>query len=143
MIYWNQIPISNKENEVLIYLYNFLVLTNEHLRSLIFGHLKSNQKGQRANISRYTSSLRKKKFVNCKSIYPFSRELVFYLTAKGVEFVKSQIRIDQNNKMIGFGEIFGDFDAKTLKPPLKNIEHTMMFLDFAVKHKRNVRHNLN
>ena len=142
MIYWNQIPISNKEKEVSIYLYDYRLLTNEQLRILVFGHLKSNKKGQRDNISRYTSALRKKNFVQCKSLYPFSRELVFYLTAKGVEFVKSQINIEPNNEMAGFGDCYGDFDAKILKPPLKNIEHTMMVLNFAVKHPKNVRHNL-
>ncbi|MGO4889940.1 replication-relaxation family protein [Anaerobacillus sp. MEB173] len=143
MILWRGIRISKKESEILEILYDFRCSTNELLRILIFGHLKSKPKGQKDNISRYTSSLRKKKLIQSESCYPYSRELIFYLTAKGVEFVKEHLNIDPNNKMAGFGrEYYGEFDAKTLKPPLKNIEHTMMFLKFVAKNPNQIRHNL-
>ncbi|MDQ0230945.1 replication-relaxation family protein [Metabacillus malikii] len=142
MIYWKKIGISKQELEVSIRIYENRGATIEHIRKLNFSHLTSDPKGQRDNISKITSSLTKKKLIRSESCYPYSREKIFYLASKGVEFVKEHIVIDPNNEMAGYGEYHGDFDARILKPPLKNIEHTMMFLDFAVKHPRNVRHNL-
>jgi hypothetical protein len=145
MILWRNIPISNKQKEVLIMIYQYRGLTNEHLRNLIFGHLESEPSGQKANISRYTSELRDKKMLESFSCYPYSKELIHCLTNKGIEFVKEHISIDPDSKLAGFkGQPHGDFSAPMLKPGLKNLEHTMMYLDFVVRFRAqlDIRHNL-
>lgn len=146
MIYWRNCRISEKQQKALILFYRYRGLTNEHLRVLIFGHLESNPDGQKANISRYVSGLRKLKLIESQSCYPYSKELIHYLTNKGIEFVKTQIIIvPKEHKMGGFDcYLHGDFDALMLKPPLKNKEHTMMYLNFAIQYRNNltIRHNL-
>lgn len=144
MIYWRNNKISDKQQQVAILLYSYRGLTNEHLRRLIFGHLSSDNNGQKANISRYTAALRKIKLIESFSCYPFTKELIHCLTSKGIEFVKEQVIIDPENEKAGFdGKHFGDFSATLLKPGIKNLEHTMMFLEFAIKYKsRQIRHNL-
>lgn len=146
MIFWRNCRISEKQLQALIFLYKYRGLTNEHLRILIFGHLDSTPEGQKANISRYVAGLRKMKLIESQSCYPYSKELIHYLTNKGVEFVKTQIAIDpEGYEMAGFNdEPYGNFEATLLKPPLKNKEHTMMFLDFSIQHRKhiNIRHNL-
>lgn len=143
MINWRNNKISNKQKQVTILLYRYRALTNEHLRRLIFGHLGSDSNGQKANISRYTAGLRNMKLIESFSCYPYSKEYIHCLTTKGVEFVKEQVIIDSDNPLVGFDGIhFGDFSTTILKPGLKNLEHTMMLLDFAFKINADVRHNL-
>ncbi|MFE8698424.1 replication-relaxation family protein [Cytobacillus sp. FJAT-53684] len=145
MILWRNNRISNKQQQILTLIYQYRGLTNEHLRKLIFGHLDSNQAGQKANISRYTSELRNTRMIESFSCYPYSQELIHCLTSKGIEFVQEQVQIDQENKLAGFkDQPYGDFSATMLKPGLKNLEHTMMYLDFATKFRKklDIRHNL-
>lgn len=143
MINWRNLKISDKQKQVVIFLYWYRALTNEHLRKLIFGHLRSDSNGQKANISRYTAGLRNMKLIESFSCYPYSKEHIHCLTSKGVEFVKEHVIIDSDNQLSGFdGKHFGDFSASILKPGLKNLEHTMMFLEFAIKYRGYIRHNL-
>lgn len=146
MIYWRNNHISDKQEQILIYIYKYRALTNEYLRKLIFGHLKSNPDGQKANISRYVSGLRKMKMIGSESCYPVSKELIHYLTKKGVDFVKEHVCIGvEGDLFAGFdGEPYGDFDAAILKPGLRNKVHIKMHLDFVIKCRNilNVRHNL-
>ncbi|HAW4413325.1 TPA: hypothetical protein JLW60_004714, partial [Escherichia coli] len=146
MIYWRNNRISDKQEQILIYIYKYRALTNEHLRKLIFGHLESNPDGQKANISRYISGLRKMKMIGSESTYPVSKELIHYLTKKGVDFVKERILIGaQEDLFLGFNEEpHGDFDVAMLKPALRNKDHTMMHLNFIIEYRNilNVRHNL-
>jgi hypothetical protein len=145
MIYWRNNRISDKQKQSLILIYKYRGLTNEHLREIIFGHLTSDKKGQKDNISRYTAGLKKMKLIASESCYPYSKELIHFLTKKGIEFVKDHVVIDSEQEFLGFdGHAYGDFEPVMLKPGLKNLEHTMMYLDFAIKHRNrlNVRHNL-
>lgn len=145
MIYWKNNSISDKQDQVIKSIYKYRALTNEHLRKLIFGHLHSNPNGQKANISRYTSDLKKKKLIQSFSCYPYSKELIHCLTPKGVEYFSEFVLTDSENPMAGFKDYTpGDFDAGILKPGLKNLEHTMMYLDFAInfRNKLDIRHNL-
>src|SRR5690606_2750983 len=146
MIYWRNNRISDKQEQILIYIYKYRALTNEHLRKLIFGHLESNPDGQKANISRYISGLRKMKMIGSESTYPVSKELIHYLTKKGVDFVKERILLGaQEDMFLGFNEEpHGDFDVAMLKPALRNKAHTMMHLNFIIEYRNilNVRHNL-
>jgi hypothetical protein len=145
MNYWRKNLIAEKQHQVLHLIYKYRSLTNEHLRRLMVGHLNSNQNGQKANISRYTADLKKKKFIESFSCYPYSKELIHCLTPKGIDYIKDFTYTDKNNPRAGFqDECLGDFDAAILRPGLKNIEHTMMFLEFAIKYRKllDTRHNL-
>lgn len=141
---WRNIKIHNMQHRILILIYRHRGLTNEHLRRIFYSHLKSNIQGQKANISKFVSPLKKAKLIESSSCYPYSRELIHSLTKKGVEYVKENIIIDPKNCMAGFNdEIGGDFDAKLLSPSLGYIEHTMLFLDFVSRYKQfPIRNNL-
>lgn len=145
MILWRKKRISDKQHQSLILIYEHRGLTNEHLRILLFGHLDSDPVGQKANVSRYSAGLRKMKMIESNTCYPYSKELIHCLTLKGIEYVKEKVVIDPGHEDAGFDHIhYGDFDASMLKPGLKNLEHTMMYLDFVIKHKDKlmIRHNL-
>ncbi|WP_057776663.1 replication-relaxation family protein [Cytobacillus dafuensis] len=134
---WSNIKIHNMQHRILILIYRYRGLTNEHLRRILYSHLKSDIPGQKANISKFVSMLKKAKLIESSSCYPYSRELIHNLTKKGVEYVKENVIIDPKNSMAGFNdEICGDFDAKLLSPSTGYIEHTMLFLDFVTRNKQ-------
>lgn len=146
IIEWNGIRIRQKQVTIMALLYKYRGLTNEHLRNLIYGHLDSEKSGQKANISRFVKDLRDKKLINSSSCFPYSKELIHYLSQKGVDFIVTELNISKDNDPLnGFKDVYGLFDANTLKPPLNNIEHQMMFLDTVIKLEKNgfaTRHNL-
>jgi hypothetical protein len=60
-------------------------------------------------------------------------------------YIKDQVPINSEHELAGFNnQPYGDFDAKMLRVGLKNLEHTIMYLDFAMKyrHDLDIRHNL-
>lgn len=145
MIYWRNTDITEKQDQIIKLIYQYRALTNEHIRRLIYDHLSSSARGQKANISRFTADLKKKKLIQSFSCHPYSKELIHCLTPKGIEYYKDHALIDKDERLAGFkGYPHGDFDSGMLKPGLRNIEHTMMYLDFAIGYSDvlDIRHNL-
>jgi len=134
------------QHSILLQIYKNRALTNEHLRMLLYSHLNSNLQGQKANISRMVKELREKKMIDSQSCYPYSKELIHFLTSLGIEYCLDHLHVVTNtNKLTGFYDEHGIFDYKTLKPPLNNIEHLMLYLDTVIgisKGNHPVRHNL-
>ena len=146
MLEWNGLRIRQKQITILALIYKFRGLTNNHLRRLIYSHLNSETNGQKANISRFVKDLRDKKLISSSSCVPYSNELIHYLTQKGVDFIVTQLNISNDSDSLkGFNDVHGLFDANTLRPPLKNVEHQIMYLDTAISLEQrgfSTRHNL-
>lgn len=120
--------VSQKQKEILILLYRYRGLSNEHLRKLLYSYSKSDKSGQKANVSRLTKQLRENKYIQTASWYPHTKHYIHSLTKKGVDFLRQEIEINPSNPFVGFHNIFGDFEASLLKPPIG--KHHLMLVDF-------------
>ncbi|MEH6949708.1 hypothetical protein V7068_22235, partial [Bacillus sp. JJ634] len=122
------ISITQKQKEILILLYRYRGLTNEHLRKILYHHLHSNPKGQKANVSRLTKNLRENKYIYTASCFPHSKDYIHYLTKKAVNYLRKELEININDPLTGFHNIVGDFEATILKPSIG--KHHLMLVDF-------------
>jgi DNA-binding MarR family transcriptional regulator len=142
----NELVIRENQLTILVLIYRYRCLSNEHLAKIIYKNNPSNIETKKSNVSRQITILKNYGMIDSEKSLKNSKELFHFLTSKGVEYVKRHLEIDRQNSNAGFGRILGDFNAQQLKKINSNMEHYKIFLDLVTKSntlsKFNIRHNL-
>ncbi|MBP1931805.1 replication-relaxation family protein [Ammoniphilus resinae] len=83
------------------------------------------------NLAKYLSELFREGFISSDLID--QKRKVYYLSREGFIYIKGQLQIKWNHIGTGYNGDIGDFPYEIVKPPLKNIFHHLLLVDFFVK----------
>lgn len=120
------------KKEILFFIFKFEGLTNDHLRSLIYGSEDINVSAQKASICRFIVQLRKEGFVESDVCLPYGGKLHF-LKQKGIDAINETHEINPRHPYAGYHGVHGDFKEALLRVNKSNLNKHMIFVDFAIK----------